>query len=143
MDLINPNIPIDLYDPAWKIYSRNPIMPPQSIGEKAVIQNSMVTEGCYIDGSVEFSMISDGVTVEEGAVIYDSILMPGCVVKKGAKVEYAIVGENSVIGENAQIGARPETIDDKDSWGVAVVGHNINVSDGAVVEPKAIISEDI
>ena len=88
-------------------------------------------------------MISEGVTVEEGAVIYDSILMPGCVVKKGAHVEYAIVGEDSVIGENAQIGARPETIEDKDTWGVAVVGHKLNISDGAVVAPKAIIYEDM
>jgi glucose-1-phosphate adenylyltransferase len=143
MDLINPNIPIDLYDPAWKIYSRNPVMAPQYIGKHAMVQNSMITEGCSIDGLVEFSMISDGVTVEEGAVIYDSILMPGCVVKKGAKVEYAIVGENSVIGEGAQIGARPENIEDKDTWGVAVVGHNINISQGAVVAPKAIISEDM
>lgn len=108
-----------------------------------MVQNSMVTEGCFIDGSVEFSMISEGVVVEEGAEIYDSILMPGCVVKKGAKVEYAIVGENSVIGENAHIGARPENIDDKDTWGVAVVGHNINISDGSVVAPKAIISSDM
>ena len=103
----------------------------------------MVTEGCVIDGSVEFSMISDGVTVEEGAEILDSILMPGAIVKKGAKVEYAIVGENTVIGENAQIGARPETIEDKDSWGVAVVGNNLTVSDGSVVAPKAIIYENI
>ena len=71
-------------------------MPPQSIGKNAQVQNSMVTEGCVIDGSVEFSMISDGVTVEEGAEILDSILMPGAIVKKGAKVEYAIVGENTV-----------------------------------------------
>jgi glucose-1-phosphate adenylyltransferase len=103
----------------------------------------MVTEGCVINGSVEFSMISEGVTVEKGAVIYDSILMPGAVIKAGAKVEYAIVGENTVIGENAQIGARPETIEDKDSWGVAVVGHNITVSDGGTVAPKAIIYENI
>ena len=143
MDLINPNIPIDLYDTSWKIYSRNPVMPPQSIGKNAQVQNSMVTEGCVIDGAVEFSMISDGVTVEEGAEILDSILMPGAVVKKGAKVEYAIVGENTVIGENAQIGARPETIEDKDSWGVAVVGNNLTVSDGSVVAPKAIIYENI
>jgi glucose-1-phosphate adenylyltransferase len=143
MDLINPNIPIDLYDPNWKIYSRNPVFPPQSIGKNAQIQNCMVTEGCVIDGSVEFSMISDGVIVEEGAVIYDSILMPGAVVKKGAKVEYAIVGENSVIGENCQIGARPETIENKDSWGVAVVGHNLKISDGSNVIPKAIIYEDM
>ena len=138
-----PNIPIDLYDPNWKIYSRNPVFPPQSIGKNAQIQNCMITEGCVIDGSVEFSMISDGVIVEEGAVIYDSILMPGAVVKKGAKVEYAIVGENSVIGENCQIGARPETIENKDSWGVAVVGHNLKISDGSNVIPKAIIYEDM
>jgi glucose-1-phosphate adenylyltransferase len=145
MDLINPNIPIDLYDPAWKIYSRNPILPPQNIGSHALIQNSMVTEGCVIDGAVESSIISEGVTIEEGAVIYDSILMPGCHIKKGAQVQYAIVGEDSVIGENAVIGERPENIadDDKLAWGVAVVGHRINISDGTVVAPKAIIYEDM
>jgi len=143
MDLINPNTPIDLYDPAWKIYSRNPVMPPQNIGKNARIQNSMVTEGCNIDGTVDFSMISDGVTIETGAKVTDSILMPGAVVKAGAVVEYSIVGENSVIGCNAHIGARPEDMEVRDDWGIAVVGHGLNVSDGAVVAPKQIISEDI
>lgn len=142
MDLINPNIPIDLYDPTWKIYSRNPIMPPQSIGKNAKIQNSMVTEGCIIDGTVDFSMISDGVTIEEGATVTDSILMPGSVVKKGAVVEYAIIGERSVIGENAKVGARPENVENRDEWGVAVVGHEITISDGAVVAPKEIVGEN-
>ncbi|MFT3951306.1 MAG: glucose-1-phosphate adenylyltransferase [Oscillospiraceae bacterium] len=143
MDLINPNIPIDLYDPAWKIYSRNPVLPPQSIGYNAKIQNSMVTEGCFIDGTVDFSMIADGVTIEEGAVVTDSILMPGCTIKRDALVEYSIIGENSVIGGFAHVGARPETIEDKSAWGIAVVGHGINVAEGAVVAPKAIISENI
>ncbi len=143
MDLINPNIPIDLYDPAWKIYSRNPVMPPQNIGKNAKIQNSMVTEGCNIDGTVDFSMISDGVTIEKGAKVTDSILMPGAVVKAGAVVEYSIVGENSVIGENAHIGARPEDMPVRDDWGIAVVGHGLNISNGSVVAPKQIISEDM
>ena len=143
MDLINPNIPIDLYDPAWKIYSRNPVMPPQNIGKNAKIQNSMVTEGCNIDGTVDFSMISDGVTIETGAKVTDSILMPGAVVKAGAVVEYSIVGENSVIGCNAHIGARPEDMAVRDDWGIAVVGHGLNISDGATVAPKQIISEDM
>lgn len=143
MDLINPKVPIDLYDPAWKIYSRNPIMPPQNIGSNANIQNSVVTEGCYIDGKVDFSMISNGVTIEENATVTDSILMPGCVVKSGAKVEYAIVGENSVIENNAQIGARPETISDKEKWGIAVVGHNLTISAGSNVAPKQIVSENM
>ncbi len=143
MDLINPNIPIDLYDPAWKIYSRNPVMPPQNIGKNAKIQNSMVTEGCNIDGTVDFSMISDGVTIEEGAKVTDSILMPGAVVKKDAIVEYSIVGENSVIGSGCHVGARPEDMECRDDWGIAVVGHGLNISDGTAILPKQIISEDM
>lgn len=143
MDLLNPNIPIDLYDPDWKMYSRNPIMPPQYIGADAVIENSMVTDGCNVNGTVDFSILFEGVTVEAGATVTDSIIMPGSVIKSGAIVEYAIVGENCVVESGAQIGARPETIENRDDWGIAVVGHNINVSANAKVLPKQIISENI
>lgn len=143
MDLINPNIPIDLYDPSWKIYSRNPVLPPQTIGANAHIQNSMATEGCVINGTVEFSMIAEGVTIEEGAEVYDSILMPGAVIKKGAKIEYAIIGENTVIGENTHVGERPENITDKSSWGIAVIGNNLTISTDLEIAPKAIIYENM
>ncbi|MDE6600332.1 MAG: glucose-1-phosphate adenylyltransferase, partial [Oscillospiraceae bacterium] len=133
MDLLNPNIPIDLYDPDWKMYSRNPIMPPQYIGSDAVIENSMVTDGCNVNGTVDFSILFEGVTVEAGATVTDSIIMPGSVIKSGAIVEYAIVGENCVVESGAQIGARPETIENRDDWGIAVVGHNINISADAKV----------
>lgn len=143
MDLLNPNIPIDLYDPDWKMYSRNPIMPPQYIGSEAVIENSMVTDGCEVCGTVDFSIIYEGVTIEPGAIVSDSIIMPGSVIKSGAIVEYAIVGENCVIGKDAKIGLRPETVDNRDDWGIAVVGHNIIISENAKVLPKQIVSENI
>ncbi len=143
MDLLNPNIPIDLYDPDWKMYSRNPIMPPQYIGADAVIENSMVTDGCSVNGTVDFSILFEGVTIEAGATVTDSIIMPGSVIKSGAIVEYAIVGENCVVEAGAQIGARPETIENRDDWGIAVVGHNITISADAKVLPKQIISENI
>ncbi|MDE6762399.1 MAG: glucose-1-phosphate adenylyltransferase [Oscillospiraceae bacterium] len=143
MDLLNPNIPIDLYDPDWKMYSRNPIMPPQYIGADAVIENSMVTDGCNVNGTVDFSILFEGVTVEAGATVTDSIIMPGSVIKSGAIVEYAIVGENCVVESGAQIGARPETIENRDDWGIAVVGHNITISADAKILPKQIVSENI
>ena len=143
MDLLNPNIPIDLYDPEWKMYSKNPIMPPQYIGPNAVIENSMVTDGCVVDGTVDFSVIYEGVTIEKGATVTDSIIMPGSVIKAGAVVEYAIVGENCVVGEGAKIGTRPEAVENRDDWGIAVVGHNITISENAKVLPKQIISENI
>ena len=72
-----------------------------------------------------------------------SAKVPNTIIKKGAVIEYSIVGENCVIGEGAHIGERPELIEDKSQWGVAVIGHNVNVSDKAVAPPKAMISKDI
>ncbi len=143
MDILNPNIPINLYDPDWRIYSRNPIMPPQYISASAVVENSMVTDGCEVSGNVDFSVIFQGVKIEEGATVCDSIIMPGSVIKSGANVEYAIVGENCVIEKGAQVGLRPETVHNRDDWGIAVVGHNITISENAKVLPKQIISESI
>ena len=103
----------------------------------------MVTDGCEIDGTVDFSVIFEGVKIEAGATVTDSIIMPGSVIKSGAIIEYAIVGENCVIGSGTQIGARPETIENRDDWGIAVVGHNIKIAENAKVLPKQIISENI
>ena len=143
MDVLDPKVPLDLLDDSWKIYSRNPVMPPHYTGDSAKIENSMVAEGCEIYGTVDFSVLFAGVVIEEGAVVTDSIIMPGSVIKKGAVVEYAIVGENCVIGEGAHVGDRPERIEDKSQWGVAVIGHKVNVSANAVAAPKAMISKDI
>lgn len=143
MDLLSPSVPLDLYEQNWKIYSRNENMPPQYIGSSAEVENSMITEGSTINGKVDFSIIFSGATVEEGATVNYSIVMPGTVVKKGAVVEYAIVGQDCVIHENARIGVSPETVENRDEWGIAVVGHNVDISEGAKVLPKQIISEDM
>jgi glucose-1-phosphate adenylyltransferase len=143
MDLLSPNLPLNLYDPNWKIYSRNKNMPPQYIGSEANIENSMISEGSVIDGTVDFSVIFQGVTIEKGATVNYSIVMPGTVIKAGAVVEYAIIGSDTVIESGAKIGVRPETVEDKADWGIAVVGHNVTVSENKTVQPKQIISEDI
>lgn len=143
MDCLDPNVPLNLYDNNWKIFSRNPVMPPHYAGPSSKIENSMVAEGCNIYGTVDFSILFSGVTIEEGAVVRDSIIMPNTVIKKDAVIEYSIVGEDCVIGEGSHIGERPETIEDKDKWGVAVVGHKVNISDNAEVKAKAMISESI
>ncbi|WP_040196685.1 glucose-1-phosphate adenylyltransferase [Candidatus Soleaferrea massiliensis] len=145
MDLLNPRVPLKLHDPSWKIYARNPVMPPHYIAPGAVVQNSMITEGCHVEGTIDFSILFAGVTVEKGAVVRDSIVMPGAVIKAGAVIEYAIVAEDCVVGENARIGMRPENIDEtqKDIWGVAVIGPRVKVSSDTVVPPKAMVEQDI
>lgn len=143
MDLLDPKVPLSLYDPEWKIYARNPALPPHYIAPGAVVQNSMITEGCVIEGTVDFSVIFAGVTIEEGAVVRDSIIMPGSVVKKGAVVDYTIVAEQAVIGENAVIGARPEKMENISEWGVTVIGNGVAIGAGVNIAPKSMVETDI
>ena len=143
LDLLNPKVDLDLSDDSWKIYSRNPIAPPHFIADTAKIENSMVGEGCYIAGEVDYSILFSNVTIEEGATVKYSIVMPGTTIKKGAVVEYAMVAENAVIEEDAHIGESPEAIDNLENWGVTVIGEKVTIGKGAEVKAKEMIDEDI
>ena len=136
LDIINPNVDLDLSDKSWKIYSRTAEAPPHYVGKTAVVENSSVSEGCEIEGSVDYSVLSTNVSVEAGADVKYSVVMPGATIKTGAKVYYAIVAENAVIGENAQIGEIPEHMENPEDFGIAVVGPGAEVAAGAYVAPK-------
>ncbi len=142
MDLLDPNVPLDLSDSDWRIYSRNPVMPPHYVAKGAHVQNSLIAEGCNVYGQLEFSVLFAGVYVAPGAVVTDSIVMPGARIEEGAHVQYAIVAENAVIGANSVVGKRPEDVENKDEWGVAVVGPGCNLAPGTVVPPKAMIDAE-
>lgn len=135
MDLLDPNVTLDLKD----IYSRNPMMPPHFVSNDAVIQNSLVADGCNVYGNLEFSILFSGVTIGNGATINSSIIMPGAVIEEGATVQFAIIAENTVVRKNAVVGAKPEDCANRDDWGIAVVGENSVIDEGAVVKPKEMI----
>lgn len=143
MDLLNPKVPLDLYDDTWKIYARNPVLPPQYVAPGAVTENSMISEGCIVEGDVDFSVLFPGAVVEKGAVVHDSIIMPHSVVKAGAVVEYSIVAEDVEIGENARIGCRPENEEDKSQWGVTVIAKGVHIGKNVNVPAKSMIEQDI
>ncbi len=143
MDLLDPNVPLDLSDPAWRVYTRNPAMPPHFVSKHAQLQNSLVAEGCVVEGALEFAILFAGVTVHKGARVTDSIIMPGAKIMPGATVQYAIVAEDAVIEAGAVVGQRPENVENKDEWGIAVIGNGVTVGAGAVVPAKAMIEEDI
>ncbi len=131
---------IDLYDNEWPIYARTPIKPPHVTGPDAVISHALVTGGCEVDGTVENSVLFHSVTVEKGAKVRYSIVMPGTVIKAGAVVEYSIVAENAYIGPDARVGTPPDGSDD---WGIAVVASNVEVSAGGVVHANAMCTEPL
>lgn len=143
LDLLDPKIKLDLSDPTWRIYSRTPSAPPQYIADTAVAQNSLITEGCNVSGTLDFSILFDNVTVEEGAVVIDSLIMPGAVIKKDATVQYAIIAENVVVESGASVGERPEEVSDLSKWGVSVVGAGLTVGKNAKIGAGKMVREDV
>lgn len=142
LDLLNPKIDLNLSDHKWRIYSRTTGMPPQYISEDARVENSLITDGCEVEGKLDYSILFENVTVEKGASVEYSLVMPGAVIKKGAKVKYSIIAENTVIGEKAEIGTEPAQ-SDTSGWGITVIGDNLTVGKKAVVGAKKMITENV
>ena len=143
IDLLDPNVKINLEDENWKIYSQTPVLPPQYISETANVQESLVADGCEIYGDIDMTVLFPGVHIAEGAIVRDSIIMPGCRIEEGAVVQYSIVSENTVISKNAVVGARPEDVENTDNWGIAVIGDNLTIGENVVIPPKSMIDENV
>jgi glucose-1-phosphate adenylyltransferase len=143
MDLLNPDVPIELNDPPWKIYSRNVVLPPQYIGANAKLNNVSISEGCYIDGEIENSIIFPGVTVKEGAAVRNSILMPGVIVEKDSAVEYSIIAADTKVGAGVCMGVCTSELESDRHPEITVIGQNLTIADGTVVPAGAMISESI
>ena len=126
MDLLLSPPAFNLYDSSWRIYARNPIMPPHYMAAEATVSNSMVTEGCNVRGTVINSILFAGVQVEEGAVIENSVIMNGARIMKDARVRRAIVSEHAVVGENSVVGGAGD---------IAVVGQGVCLPEYSVVRP--------
>ncbi len=104
MDLIGEDPILDLRDKKFRIYSKNYARAPQVIGDSAEIVNSMISEGCRINGTVKNSIISGGVVVEEGAEVVDSVIMEDVVIKSGAKVYMSIIDSDVTVEDGVTVG---------------------------------------
>ena len=134
MDLLKPVPEIDLHDKTNRIYARNLGMPPQYVAPEAKVNNCLITEGCEIYGEARGSVLFAGVTIEKGALVEDSVIMPGCRVRAGAVIKRAIVAEQSVISKDCVVGAS--------EGGIALIGQQTTLPEGYVVRPGEQVSGD-
>lgn len=139
MDLLNPHLSLNLSDPLWRIYCRHDAQRPHFIGKNSEITNSMITEGCSIDGKINYSVLFSGVTVDSGAVVEYSAVMKNVHIGKNAQVKYAIIADDAIIEDGAIVGASPEQFNNIELWGPAVVGHGAVIKSGQIVLPKQMV----
>lgn len=104
MDLLNEDSELNIYDRDWRIYSVNPNQPPQYIAPTAIVEDSLINEGCVVEGFISHSVLFQGVTIGEGSMIKDSVVMPGCVIGKDVRIESAVVAPGMVIPDGSLLG---------------------------------------
>ncbi len=136
MDLLGEKPVLDLSDDSWRIFARHSADAPQFVGARARVENSYITEGCEIYGTVKNSVVGPGVKILHGAYVEDSVLMGDAVIQAGATVKYAMLDTGVTVGAGATVGA-----DRASGAAIAVIGEDVNVPSGATVEPGAMLSD--
>ena len=128
MDMLAPESGLDLRDRSWPIYARSVSAPPAFLGENSAVAHSAVNRGSVLEGVVENSVLSQNVTVGEGAAVRYSVLFPNVEVAPGAVVEYAILGEGCKIGPGCHVGGTPENT--PEGWGLTVLAPGCRLPEG-------------
>jgi glucose-1-phosphate adenylyltransferase len=141
MDHLEDKPPFDLNDRSWIIHTRTEERPPVWIARGAIVENSLICDGCEIASTAKVirSVLSPGVLVRPGAVIRESILLTDTVIESYVIIERAIIDKRVKIHSQARIGGMvdsPEPV-------LTMIGKNSEVPQGFIVEPGAVIGTDV
>lgn len=104
MELIDLIPEFNLYEKYWKIYTKCDIIEPQYVSSEAIVEKSLIGEGCEVYGEVYNSVVGAGVTIGRGSVIRNSIIMKDVIIGENVVIDKGIIAENTKIGDRAQIG---------------------------------------
>lgn len=143
MELIDIVPEFNLYEEYWKIYTKSEILPPQYISDNSMISRSIIGEGSNIYGEVSNSVIGCGVTIGEGTVVKDSIIMNETVIGKNCEINKGIIAENVVIGDEVKLGVGEEAPNETDphiyNHGIVTVGEKSFIPAGISVGKNSVI----
>jgi glucose-1-phosphate adenylyltransferase len=146
MDLLSENPSLDLLDREWVVYTRSEERPPVNIRTGATVNHSLITDGCVIEGSVEYSVLSPGVRVARGAVVRYSIVLTDSVIEPGAVVDRGIVDKRCVIGSGAHVGYGTDYTENREfsiATGISLIGKNTLIPPNFKVGRNVVIGSDL
>ncbi len=132
LELVQPEPALQLHDSRWPILTRDEERPAVVVGDDAAIEQSLVANGCRIDGEVRRSILFPGVKVGRGAVVEDSVIMADTVIESGARISRAILDKYVRVGEGAVVGEGDDPGPPDLQWlgGLVLVGKDAWVPPG-------------
>ena len=143
LEILGPLPPLDLHDKSWKIYTQSAELPPAYISENAKVIKSFISEGAEVYGEVENTVVFQGVIIEEGSTVKNSVLMDGCVIGKNTILQDVIVCEKVRIGSESRIGVGEfkESLIDKKVYNsnITVIGYNSVIPQGIIIGKNCVI----
>jgi glucose-1-phosphate adenylyltransferase len=145
LELTDPLPPLNLYNPDWVIHTRSEERPPVKISPHATVQQSLVSNGCVIRGTVLHSVLSPGVHVSPGAVVRDSIILNDTWIGPGSIIDKSIIDVNCFIGGGAIVGDGDdgppnEAMPDKLNTGINIIGEHSAIPDGKRLGRNILVS---
>ena len=148
MDLLDENCELDINDPSWPIMARTTASRPQYVSSNAKVINSLVTEGCEIDGTVKHSILFHNVTIGKNSKVTDSIIMNDVTIGDNVIINKAVIGDGAIISDNVRINTRgvetPEYVNTKIcSNDLSLIGTNVVIGKGVKIGKHSMIVEDI
>ncbi|MFC1941022.1 glucose-1-phosphate adenylyltransferase family protein [Chloroflexota bacterium] len=147
MDLLQMS-PSPLFSSEWPIRTREDERPPAIISATASVVNSMICNGCVIDGSVEQSILSPGVTVLEGALVKDSIIMSDTTIGPHSIIDRSILDKEIVVEAGCHIGYGSDVrtnfkASKLRNTGITVIGKRAKIPPGIKIGCSCVIHCDI
>ena len=133
MDLLGATPKLDAGSEDWRIYARHNVRAPQYVGTDAVVENSVITEGSEIYGTVKNSVIGANVLIAKGACVCDSVIMSGTVVDEDAFVGNSIIADDVTVKPGAVVGAK-----NADPANITLIGAKNVIASGETVAPGEI-----
>jgi glucose-1-phosphate adenylyltransferase len=146
MELLSDDPPLDLMDRDWVIHTRSEERPPVNIRTGAIVSHSQISDGCVIEGSVEFSVLSPGVRIHRGAVVRHSIIMTDTVIREGAVIDRCIIDKQVNVARGAYLGwGKDYTVNTLGNLtsGITLVGKNAQLPSGLRVGRNCVLVSDL
>ena len=103
MDLIKKDVRADLFGGAHPVYTKVRDRVPTYYGETCEIENSLIADGCMLEGEVENSILFREVTIGKGAEVENCILFNDAVIGEGAELKYVILDKNVTVTPGAKL----------------------------------------
>lgn len=141
LELLSPEARLVMHDSRWPILTRDEERPPALMRDHALVEDSLVANGCRVDGEVRRSLLFPGVSVGRGAKIVDSIVMSDVVISPGALVERAVLDKYALVGKDARVGDGDASVAPQHAWleGLTLVGKDAAIPAGARVGRSVVV----